>query len=404
MVSKEHVAGLSRLPWGSKVKIAFISHVLILSDGTSAVFWNLAKRLAAKGHEVTIFTFFNSDYKDDCGVEIREVPIPFKGNKLVNPGLLPIFQNKWQELRRYLQQYQVIYTHLCPVCLIPSFPTKLKGPLHIMTEWGIGKSPGSYLYEKVHHYFSEKMEGYALRHADRVIAPSMYMEQYIKEKFRVRTTRMSIDGIDFSLLDKSLISGKEIYGKYPSLEGSLIILTVGRVCPRKDIETLIRSLAIVQRKIQNAKLIIVGGFDRNLSYYHSLLKLIQEMGLRESIIFTGAVSWEDLPKYYAACDVFATSSVYEGFLRAEAYAMERPMVAFDVTSNSEAIKDGKTGLLVKGLTPEAFASALITLLSDGKLRAEMGQKGYQWAKQTLDFDIIAENFTKFIEESLATRG
>ena len=80
------------------------------------------------------------------------------------------------------------------------------------------------------------------------------------------------------------------------------------------------------------------------------------------------------------------------------------MVAFDITSNSETIKHGETGLLVKELTPEAFASALITLLKDDKLRTEMGKKGYQWAKQTLDFDVIAENFEKFIQESINERG
>jgi len=386
------------------MKIAFISHVLVLSDGTSAVFWNLARRLIAKGHEVTIFTFLNSDYKDDCGVQIQEVAIPFKRNKFINPGLLTLFQHKWMELRRQLQQYQVIYTHLCPVSLIPSFPTKLKGPLHIMTEWGIGVSPESNLSEKIQFFFGEKMEGYAVRHADRVIAPSLYVEQYVKEKFGVSTTRMHIDGVDFSLLDKSLVSTREIYDKHPSLEESQIILTVGRVCPRKDIETLIKSLKIVRAEIPNAKLIIVGGFDRNLGYYRSLVKLVHETGLRESVIFTGAVSWKDLAKYYAACDVFATSSVYEGFLRVEAYTMEKPMVAFDVTSNSEAIRHGETGLLVQEPTPEAFASALITLLGNDKLRMEMGKNGYQWAKENLDFDVIAQNLAKFMEESLSARG
>jgi glycosyltransferase involved in cell wall biosynthesis len=383
------------------MKIAFLNHVLVLSDGTSAVFWNLARRLVAKGHEVTIFTFFNPDYKEDYGVPVRELAIPFKGNKFVNPGLLPLFQHKWRELRRQLQQYQVTYTHLLPASLIPLFPTKLKGPMHIFTEWEVGENPYTNPYERLYSYFGVKAEGYVVKHADRVIAPSMSVEQYIKGKFKATPTRMYIDGVDFSLFDKSLVSAKEIYDKYPSLKGAQIILFVGRLYQRKNIETLIRSLKIVHREIPNTKLIIVGGFDRRLSYYHSLLKLAQEMGLGESVIFTGSVSWQDLAKYYAACDVYASCSLYEGFLRAEAYAMEKPMVAFDATCNAETIRHGDTGLLVKELTPEAFASALVTLLGDDKLRAEMGRNGYQWAKENLDFDVIAENFVKFIEDSLS---
>lgn len=379
------------------MKIAFIIHALILSDGLSTVTWNLARRLA-KDHEVTIFTF-NSEYKDDHGIQVAEISIPFKRNKFVNPGVIPLFQNKWQEIRRQLKQYQVINTHLYPANLIPLFPTKIKGPLHLITNWKVGLLPNLNLYGKIHFYFDK----YAMKHADRVIAPSMCAEQYARGEVKVVPTRMYLDGVDFSLFNKSLVSVKEIYDKYPTLERSQVILFVGRIHPSKNIETLIRSLKIVQREIPNAKLIIVGGFGRYLSYYRSLVKLVQEIGLEDSVSFTGVVSWQDLPKYYAACDVYATCSLYEGFLRAEAYAMEKPMVAFDITSNSETIRHGETGLLVQELTPEAFASALITLLNDDKSRAEMGKNGYQWAKENLDFDTIAQNFAKFIEESLATR-
>ena len=386
------------------MRIAFIAHALLLSDGTSTVFWNLAKRLA-RTHEVTIFTFFNSDYKDNCGFQIREFAIPFKENKFVNPGLLPIFQLRWQQMRRQLQQYQVVYTHLCPVSMIPSFPTKLRGPIHFMTVWGILPAHLGNLYKKTLSYYSEKMERFAASHADRVIAPSNYVEQYFKKELGVdTTTRMDIDGVDFTVLDKSLVSGEEVYDKLPSLKGSQLILSVGRVCERKKLETLIKSLAIVQIEIPTAKLIIVGGFNRHSRYYHSLVKLTQEMGLGESVIFTGAIAWQDLLEHYAACDVFATTSVYEGFLRAEAYALEKPMVAFDVTANSETIRHGENGLLVKELNPEAFASALITLLGDDKLRVEMGRNGYRWAKENLDFNVIAEKFARFIEDSVACRA
>jgi glycosyltransferase involved in cell wall biosynthesis len=137
-----------------------------------------------------------------------------------------------------------------------------------------------------------------------------------------------------------------------------------------------------------------------LKYYKSLIRLIETENLQNSVIFTGVVSWEDLPKYYAVCDVFATCSQWEGFLRAEAYAMEKPMVAFNVTANAETIQDGKTGLLVKEMSPEAFASALIELLSDKKKAKEMGKKGYRWAKDNLDFDVIAKNFARFIENKI----
>ncbi len=377
------------------MKIAFVNHELILGDGTATVFWNLARRLA-RFHEVTIFTF-NSNYDGYCGVSIVEIPVPFKGNKFVNPGLIPFFQNNLIELRKRLQAYQVVYTHLYPSNLISLLPTKIKGPLQIYTEWTMQRAPGFPFYTKIFGSFVDKINGYVVKHVDRVIAPSLHAERWLKEKYGIKSSLLHLDGIDFATLDKNTVSTEEIYDRYPALEGSPTILSVGVLSPHKNLETLIRSVKLVRKEIPNTKLIIVGRPTRYPKYYQYLVKLTQQEGLADSVIFTGAVSWEDLTKYYAVCDVFATCSLWEGYLRAEAFAMEKPMVAFDATSNSETIKHGETGLLVQEQTPEAFASALLTLLGDDKLRAEMGRNGYQWAKENLDFDVIAENFIKFIE-------
>jgi len=220
----------------------------------------------------------------------------------------------------------------------------------------------------------------------------------LKEKFGIKSSLLQLDGIDFATLDKNTVSMEGIHDRYPALEGSPTILSVGVLSPHKNLETLIKSVKLVRTEIPNVKLIIVGRSSRYPKYHQYLVELAQQEGLADSVIFTGAVSWEDLANYYALCDVFATCSLWEGYLRAEAFAMEKPMVAFDATSNSETIKQGENGLLVQEQTPDAFASALLTLLGDDKLRVEMGRNGYQWAKENLDFDIIAEKFVRFIGE------
>ncbi len=379
------------------MKIAFINHVLILGDGISTVIWNLARCLA-KEHEVNIFTF-SSGYESEDSVRIQEVRLPFRNNKFVNPGLSPLFQNKWQEIRRQLPQFDVVNTHLYPANLIPLFPGKIKGPLHIFTEWSVGRNRNLSIYDKVYIRFIENADRYVAKRVDRVIAPSVYAERYIAERLGAKSRLMYLDGVDFSLFNKEATSPVAIYEKYPALRNSPVILFVGQLHPHKNVETLIRSLRIVRNKIPDTKLVIVGRIGRSADYYRYLVKLVQRESLAESVIFTGAVSWPDLPKYYAICQVYATGSLWEGFLRAEAYAMGKPMVAFDVTSNSETIRHGENGLLVKELTPEAFASALLDLLGDDKLRLQMGSNGYQWARQNLNFEVIAQNFVKFAEEA-----
>jgi 1,2-diacylglycerol 3-alpha-glucosyltransferase len=379
------------------MKIAFVNHDFIIGDGTGTVFWNLARRLA-KDHEVTIFTF-NSNYNDSYGVRIAEIPIPFRKNKFVNPGMVPLFQNKCIELRNRLKSYDVIYSQLYPANFIPLFPSKIKGPLQLYTEWTTQRTPGFPLYTKIFGNYIDWVDSYVVRHVDRVIAPSIYAERWLKDKFGIQASLLYLDGIDFATLDKNAATTKDIYGKYPSLEGARMVLFVGVLSPHKNLEMLIRSVAIARKEITNVRLVIVGRTSRYPNYYQALVKLARQEEISDAVIFTGAASWEDLGALYAACDVFATCSVWEGFLRAEAFAMEKPMVAFDATSNAETIKHGETGLLVKERTPQAFAAALVALLHDEKRRKEMGKNGYQWAKENLDFDVIARNFIRFIEES-----
>ena len=380
------------------MKIAFIHHSLYIGEGIDTVIYELSKHLA-KEHDVTIFTF-NSEYTDDFGVKIVEIPFPFKGNKLVNPGLVPFFPHKIMKIRKYLREYDVINTHLAySAGFIPLLPKKMDNVLHIFVEWSTKNKSAYGIFGRFAEAVGKRAEIYVAGHADEVIAPSDFVKRYAKQESGVDATKILLDGVNFDLFDKDRISSDEIYEKYPQLEDSLIILYVGSVIPHRNVDILIKSLKIVKNEIENVKLVIVGK-TKDRKYYKSLMNLIETEDLQKSVIFTGVVPWEDLPKYYAVCNVFATGSQWEGFLRAEAFAMEKPMVAFDVTANAETIQDGKTGLLVKKKSPEAFALALIKLLSDDKLSREMGRNGYKWAKENLDFDVIAKNFARFIENKI----
>ena len=375
------------------MKIAFINHVFILGDGISTVIWNLAKRLAVQ-HDVTVYTF-NSGYTNN-GIQIQELTIPLKNNKLINPALVPFFQNKWHQIRKQLKQFDIINTHLYPANVIPFFPSRIKGPAHIYTEWSTAKHTTA--YEAIYDYFVNNINKRIAERVDAVLSPSKASEYYVKNMYGVTPHYMYLDGIDFALFDKDSLSKGTSSNPMPSFNGRPNILYVGQVHPHKNIETLIGSLKIVKQTIPNASLTIVGRLDRSRSYYHNLLKQVAGEGLQDSVNFTGVVSWNELPRYYATCDIFATCSLWEGFLRAEAFAMAKPMVAFDISANSETVDHGENGILVKEKTAVAFAQSLSRLLMDSDLRLEMGNKGYKWAKANLDFNNIANNLEAFFKE------
>ena len=133
------------------------------------------------------------------------------------------------------------------------------------------------------------------------------------------------------------------------------MLYIGRIAPHKNIHTLLESFKIVKEKIPDAVLLIVGKPTFS-SYFNKLKKLT-----REDVIFTGFVDDKYLPEYYAACNLYVTASLWEGFdlPAAEAQACGKKIVAFDIGSHKEIVRNG---ILVEKGNIRKFAEAAIKIL------------------------------------------
>ena len=130
---------------------------------------------------------------------------------------------------------------------------------------------------------------------------------------------------------------------------------VGRIAPHKGIHLLLKSFKIVKNNIPNAKLIIVGKPTFN-NYFRKLKNMSSN-----DVIFTGFVDDNELKYYYASCNIYVTASLWEGFNlpAAEAQACGKKVVAFDIGSHPEVVKNG---ILVKKGDVTGFADAILKLL------------------------------------------
>ena len=100
-------------------------------------------------------------------------------------------------------------------------------------------------------------------------------------------------------------------------------------------------------------------------------RLAREFGVADRVHLLGHVSYEDLPRWYAACDLFAMPNRdidgdTEGFglVFLEAASAGKPALAGTAGGTASAVVDGVTGLRVDGEQVEAIAQALARLLSD----------------------------------------
>ena len=103
--------------------------------------------------------------------------------------------------------------------------------------------------------------------------------------------------------------------------GSAAVGIVGRINPRKDLETFVRAAALVAERVPEARFVVVGAADLELekTYLEVLVRLVRELGLTERLTFAGAR--RDIPAVMRALDVFVLTSRHEGFGRVVAEAM-----------------------------------------------------------------------------------
>ena len=174
-----------------------------------------------------------------------------------------------------------------------------------------------------------------------------------------------------------------------------VVMCVSRLVPRKGQDTLILAMPRILAREPEAVLLIVGGGP----YEKDLRRLVRETGVSDSVRFTGAVPWSDLPAHYGAGDVFAMPCRTRrggldveglGIVYLEASATGLPVVAGDSGGAPDAVLDGETGWVVRGGSPEEAADRILALLGDAELRRNMGERGRQWVEERWRWDLLAE--------------
>jgi glycosyltransferase involved in cell wall biosynthesis len=179
-------------------------------------------------------------------------------------------------------------------------------------------------------------------------------------------------------------------GQLPRPRPGPIVGAIGRVEHQKGFDTLIRAVA----QVAGANVCIVGeGRERA-----ALERLAVELGIGDRVVWTG---WrDDARSFLGTFDVFAFPSRFEGFPLAvlEALLARTAVVAADVGSTGEVVRDGETGLLVPPDDPSALAGAIARLLEDRELRERLGRSGRELVLRRFTAAHMARRFEALYEE------
>ena len=158
-----------------------------------------------------------------------------------------------------------------------------------------------------------------------------------------------------------------------------MILFLGTLEPRKNVLAVIEAYALLRQCPSFAHgLVIAGGKGW---YYEEIYTRVEQLGLRDAVIFPGYVPDAELPIWYNAADLFVYPSLYEGFglPPLEAMACGTPVIVSNVSSLPEVV--GEAGLAVPPQDTQALADAIQTLLDDPERRQALREAGLARARQ-----------------------
>ncbi|MHB0870941.1 MAG: glycosyltransferase family 4 protein, partial [Chloroflexota bacterium] len=168
-------------------------------------------------------------------------------------------------------------------------------------------------------------------------------------------TGAGIDAHQFQTADGSDLRARLLGDRY-----SRLALFMGRLVKQKDLPTLLQAASLVTRQRPDTLFLLVGDGEER----HRLEALVQGLGLEENVLIPKGVGPGEAPRYFAACDLFLMSSLYEGKARAlvEAAYAAKPIVTTDVSGADEVVVEGETGHLVPVRDPAALADRILRLL------------------------------------------
>jgi D-inositol-3-phosphate glycosyltransferase len=240
-----------------------------------------------------------------------------------------------------------------------------------------------------------RAERSVLSGASRIIAatPAERMQLQWLYQADLRKVVVIPPGVDLDLFHPHPVA--EVRSQIGLPTDAQMILFVGRIERLKGLETLLRAAALLQQRgflspACPCVMVIGGDPDNPQEEMRHLQELRDSLSITNVVTFLGRRPQTELPLYYSSAQAVVMPSQYESFgmVALEAMACGTPVVASGVGGLLYLVRDGRTGFHIPDSDPAALADKLQRLLSDERLRQELGRhaasvaRSYSWERIT----------------------
>ncbi len=239
--------------------------------------------------------------------------------------------------------------------------------------------------------------------ADRITVASKYSQACVHELIPANgKTRILPNGVDLHRFTSPDDSTRRAVREALFLDDRFTLFSLGGLVQNKRFGVVIQALALLQAREMHLHCVICGeGPERK-----RLEGLTAAVSLQQVVSLAGAVHFDDVPKYYAACDAFVFASAAEGFgnVILEAMAMGKPVVTTPVGFARDIIRDGVNGLLVPFNDPQAIADRIAFLMDNPEEARRMGERAHADVVPKYSIENRVKAFYELYLECLEEKG
>ncbi|OGD64432.1 hypothetical protein A2215_03520 [Candidatus Berkelbacteria bacterium RIFOXYA2_FULL_43_10] len=306
-----------------------------------------------------------------------------------------IYQSFSKQIIRAVEDFcpDVIHVHHCSfLTWIANYLKSIYGIAYVVTAHGTG------IYQSTIDNRFLTLTTQALDRSEYILSNSNWTNKWLLkvhgQKLR-RKTRIIPCGIDLQAWLRK--GNSKIIDKKYHLDSKKVVIFVGRLTWEKGVIYLLKAAKNIKAEI----FIIGGGTEKE-----KLMKFAKNKKLK-NVHFLGYFGKEyinELREFYQRAECVVLPSICDeglGIVILEAMASETPVVATNKGGIPLAVKDGKTGFLVRAKSGKVIADAVNEILLNENLAKEMGTNARRLVVENFDWDKIRDNVVKYYVNTAA---
>jgi glycosyltransferase involved in cell wall biosynthesis len=370
-----------------------------LGGGGGVVMAAMARSLAER-HDVTVLTSQAVDlpYEGmDANVKVVRVPVFFRkalatANFPSMAAYLPMGLWRGLQLGRR-QRFDIINTHFAvPTGPLGDWLSKRMGIPNILSVHGGDLYDPSKKSSPHRHAFLRRAVARLLVKADGVVAQSRDTARNVEKIYGVGR---KVDLVPLGI-DRPPQNIRAQRSEFDLPENAFVMVTAGRIVPRKASTQLIDTLVAVP----DAFLLVVGDGPEAAAVKHKAM----ELGVYNRLRMLGYVPDEVKYKAYAAADVFVSTAQHEGFglVFLEAMSFGLPVVCYNRGGQTDFLSTPETGFVIQLNDQKAFNEAVKALRDSAQTCQAVGRHNLGKVE---DFFIehCAARYERIFSDALAAR-